>query len=122
MIAKLNAYGADRESLRFLCFYFKNRKQRTKVNTSYSRFNEIIYGVSKGPILGPLPFNIYIFDSTYESRDFDIASYANDNTPYTCSQELNILKTLKKEIKNYLIGFKIIISNQRSASDGCYLV
>ena len=51
-----------------------------------------------GSIFGPLLFNTYICDMFFESRDLDIASYADSNTPYRCSQEMNdILKTLENE-------------------------
>ena len=88
LIAKLNAYGVETNSLYFLASYLEKRKQRTKVNGSYSKFNEIFSGVPQGSILGPLLFNIYICDLFFDASDIDIASYADDNTPFTCSSEL----------------------------------
>ena len=57
LIAKLHAYGLDHGSLSFIHSYLSNRKQRTKVNSSYSDFAEIIFGVTQGSILRPLLFN-----------------------------------------------------------------
>ena len=37
LIAKLQAYGHDRSSLRLLMDYLNSRKQRTKVGSSYSK-------------------------------------------------------------------------------------
>ena len=45
--------------------------------------------VSKGSTLGPLLFNIYICDLFLENSDIDIAKYADDNTPYTFSSDLD---------------------------------
>ena len=61
LIPKLNAYELDRESLSFLCSYLQNKKQMTKVNTSYSRFSEIISRVPQGFTLGPLFYSIYTY-------------------------------------------------------------
>ena len=44
--------------------------------------NEIIYEVRQGSILGLLLFNIYICDIFFDIIECDIASYADDNTPY----------------------------------------
>ena len=41
LIAKLNVYGVDSNSLYFLASYFQKRKQRRKVNGSYSNFDGI---------------------------------------------------------------------------------
>ena len=39
--------------------------------------------------MGPLLFNIYICDLFIENSDIDIANYADDNTPYACSSDLD---------------------------------
>ena len=91
--AKLNAYGVDANSLYFLASYLEKRKPRRK-NGSYSNFDGIFSGVSQGSILGPLLINIYICDLFFGIWDLDIASHADDNTPYTFSSELEV--TLKK--------------------------
>ena len=62
LIAKLNAYGVDMNSLYFLASYLEKRKQKTKVNGSYSNFDDILGGVPQCSILGLLLFNTYICD------------------------------------------------------------
>ena len=52
-------------------------------------FDEILFGVPQGTILRPLLSNIYICDLFLENNDIDIANYADDNTPYACSLDLN---------------------------------
>ena len=100
LIAKLNAYGIDTNSLYFLASYLEKRKQRTKVNGSYSNFDDIFSGVPQGSILGPLLFYMYICDLFFGSGDLDIASYADNNMPYTFSSELDL--ALKK-LRSYAI-------------------
>ena len=59
LIAKL---WFDTDALKFIYFYLEGRKQRTRINSSYSSFAEILFGVPQGSILGPLLFNVYICD------------------------------------------------------------
>ena len=56
--AKLAAYGFDSYSLSFVFSYLNERKQRTKIHTSYSPYTNIACGVLQGSILGPFRFNI----------------------------------------------------------------
>ena len=83
MIAKLDAYGFDKRSLVLIYNYLSNRKQRVKIDDSYSSWSEILYGVPQGSILGPLLFNIFICDMFYFMEDFEIANYADDSTPFS---------------------------------------
>ena len=62
LLAKLHAYGFSIAALRLIHSYLGNRKQRTKINTSYSSWEEIVFGVPQGSILGPLLFNIFMCD------------------------------------------------------------
>ena len=72
-----------------LILVWKEQKQRTKINSSYSTFTEILFTVPQGSILRPLLFNIYVCDLFLEDSDIDIANYADDNTPYACSSDLD---------------------------------
>ena len=62
--------------------YLKNRKQRTKINSAYISWEEVLFGVPRGSILGPLLFNIFLCDLFYMMSDTDFASSADDNAPY----------------------------------------
>ena len=53
LLAKLNAYGFSLPALRMIQSYLSNRKQRTKINSDFSSWEEILFGVPQGSILGP---------------------------------------------------------------------
>ena len=46
LIAKLNAYGFSIAPLRLVQNYLSNRTQRTKINSEFSSWREILFGVS----------------------------------------------------------------------------
>ena len=49
----------------------------------FSPYPNIACGVLQGSILGPLLFNINICNIFFEKYEYDVASYADDNTPHT---------------------------------------
>ena len=90
LIAKLDAYGFDKSSLKLIHSYVSNRNQRVKINDKYSSWSKILFGVPQRSILRPLLFYIFIFNTFYFLEDLDIANYEGDSTPY-CSNLLSII-------------------------------
>ena len=58
LIAKLEAYRLDRNSLSLMLSYLSNRIHRVKIGTCLSKYDKIKSGVPQGSELGP-------FFSTY---------------------------------------------------------
>ena len=93
IIAKLHAYQFDKASLRFTHSYLSDRYQRVKIITPNSLWSFIKHGVPQGSILCPILFNIFLCDMFFMIDNIDIASYADDNNPYSVEKSQYDLET-----------------------------
>ena len=108
LTAEFEANGIGKLGLNLLLSYLSNRKQRTKVNSSYSDWYDIIRGVPQRSILGPLLLNLFINDLFLFLGRTNICNFAEDNTIYRCDSDLEIiLEELQHEMKILLDWFKI---------------
>ena len=68
-----------------------------KIDGNYSSWLEILFGIPQGSILGPLIFNIFLADLFFVLKDIDIASYADDSTPFTVENNIdNVIASLEQ--------------------------
>ena len=79
LLAKLHAYGFDREALSLIHSFLENRQQRVKINGSFSKCQNLSLGMQQSSVLGPLFFSIYINITTEQFRDYPRPELTNSN-------------------------------------------
>ena len=99
LLAKLDAYGFSRMSLKVMLNYLCNRQQTVSINGSF------IAGVHQGSILGSLLFKIFLNDIFMLISKCNLCNFADDNTLYSPGKNLNrIRRTLEMEFRFYTNG------------------
>ena len=101
--------------------YLTERKQRVKINSSFSSYLGIFQGAPQGSILGPLLFNLFLCDLFLFVEEADIMSYADDNTPYVCSENVDVTLEKLEEVGKVLFEW---LSNNffKANADKCNLI
>ena len=80
LLAKLDANGFSRTSLKIMQNYLCNRQQRISINGIFSDWTEVITGVPQGSILGTLLFNIFLNNIFMFISKCNTCNYADDTT------------------------------------------
>ena len=115
------SYEFTLPALKLVHDYLLARNQRTRVSNSYSTWLEILFGVPQGSILDPLSFNVFLTDLFFILNKIDTANYADGNTPYTSSNDVNgLIKSLEEASKKFFKWFNDNL--MKSNPDKCHLL
>ena len=120
LIAKLHAYGFQKNALNYIYGYLKGRRQGVKLNGIYSNFLYILAGVPQGSILGPILFNIFSNDFYYLLPEASLHGYADDHTISAISTTLQNLKYILCNETNTAIDW-LQNNSMLAISSHCFL-
>ena len=109
LIAKLSAYDFSDEALFFIYSHLTNCRQCVRINNTNSQLETIISGVSQGPILGPILFNLSINDLFFFVALASLYNFADGNTLSAIATTVSrLIKILESESKVWFKKNKMV--------------
>ena len=96
LIAKLYAYGVNKNACILIMNYFCNRYQRVKLNGTFSDWMNLYKGCPQGYIFGPFMYNVFSNDLLLMMKKYcNVFNYADDNT-ISCTG--NTIESVKNDL------------------------
>ena len=104
---KLSAYGFGPNSLALISNHLSQRKQRLKVDLTFSEWREVASRAPQGSVLGPLHFNTFVNDFIFAMMSSHVCNFADDNTVKACDKDVeSVAMRLEDDISGPLDWFK----------------
>ena len=97
LLLKLKGYGIQEQLLSWITDFLSDRRQRVKVNGSYSSWHNVLSGVPQGSVLGPILFVIFINDMP-ENLVSHLLMFADDAKVFRLLQSGNDCVILREDL------------------------
>ena len=114
LVAKLDAYGFNRDTVAYIYSYLKNRKQCVRTNGTQSYLGDIISGVPQSSMLVPILYHLFFNDFFYFILLATAHNITDDRTLYCFNKTIQeLIGSLKSECEVALNWFnenKIIVN------------
>ena len=132
LLAKLKEYGFSDLAAAWFEDYLADRQQSVQIESKFSSFLQVHWGVPQGSILGPLLFVIFINElpesikilnsdqdiPNNENDDGHIVIYADDNTPTTSAVQpvllLEKIQLIADRVTDWFSRNEIVVSGEKT--------
>ena len=114
LVAKLDAYGFNRDTVAYIYSYLKKRTQCVRINGTQSYLGDIISGVPQGSILGLILYNLFFNEFFYFILLATAHNFADDNTlacfSKTIQELIGSLESESELVLNWFNQNKMIVN------------
>ena len=91
------ACGFSLPALKLIHDYSSNRQQTTKINHDLRSWEQVLFGVPQGSVLGPILFNNFLSDLFLVMKETEFTSYADDSTLYNAGNAIeDVISSLQE--------------------------
>ena len=100
LVCNLHALKFDVTALNLIFDYLTGKKQRVKINFTFSSYEDLFQGTPHRSILERILFNLFLCDLYLFVDELILHSYAVDNTPSVCSENVSVILEKLGDVRN----------------------